>query len=146
GTDEVPLRRELDILDRYLTLEKVRFADRLTVHVEADDDARGARVPAWMLQPLVENALKHGIAPKPGPAEIRVHASREDDRLVVRVQDDGIGPEAAGARGRTHGTGVGLANTRARLDALYGRDASLTLASGADGGAVATLSLPYRPA
>lgn len=146
GTDEVPLRRELDILDRYLALEKVRFADRLTVHVEADDDARSARVPAWMLQPLVENALKHGIAPKPGPATVRVHASREGDRLVVRVEDDGIGPEASGARGRTQGTGVGLANTRARLDALYGREASLTLASGDAGGAVATLSLPYRPA
>ena len=144
GTDEIPLRRELDVLDRYLTLEQVRFSDRLTVSVEADDDARGALIPAWSLQPLVENALKHGIAPKPGPARLSVRARRDGDALVVEVEDDGIGPAASGARARTAGTGVGLANTRARLDALYGADASLTLAPGEGAGALATLTLPYR--
>ena len=143
GTDEIPLRRELDVLDRYLALEKVRFADRLAVHVSASEDARRARVPAWVLQPLVENALKHGIAPKPGPASVRVDARREADALVITVVDDGVGLD--GAKRRVPSTGVGLANTRARLDALYGDHASLTLAPGPLGvGAEARLTLPYR--
>ena len=152
GTDEVPLRRELDILDRYLALETARFADRLTVEVDAGDEARRALVPAWVLQPLVENALKHGVAPQPGPASIRVSAHREGERLVLAVHDSGPGPEpsggpgASGARG-LRGTGVGLANTRARLDALYGAAAALTLTPGPDGaGTVARVALPYRPA
>lgn len=145
GTDEVPLRRELEVLDRYLALEQTRFADRLHVEVEVSEDARKARVPAWVLQPLVENALKHGVAPKPGPATVRVRASREGDALVLSVTDDGIGLN--GTRRGVPSTGVGMANTRARLEALYGDDASLTLAPGPDDlGAEARLILPYRPA
>ncbi|MEM1057352.1 MAG: histidine kinase [Bacteroidota bacterium] len=150
GTNEVPLRRELDILDRYLALEKVRFADRLSVEVDASEEARRARVPAWVLQPLVENALKHGIAPKPGPATVRVSAQREDDDLVLSVVDDGVGMNGTRIGSTRRGvpsTGVGLANTRARLDALYDGAATLTLAPGPDGlGAEARLTLPYRPA
>ena len=171
GADEVPLRRELEVLDRYLALETARFADRLSVHVEASPEARGALVPAWVLQPLVENALKHGVAPRPGPASVHVRAAREGDRLTLTVRDDGaglasgdgavgdgavgdgaVGDGASGNRGpargpATGGTGVGLANTRARLEALYGAEASLTLAPGPGGtGAEARVTLPYRPA
>lgn len=144
GASEVPLRRELDVLDRYLALERTRFADRLAVEVDASEEARGARVPAWVLQPLVENALKHGIAPRPGPASVVVRARREGDHLVLSVRDDGVGMN--GTRRGAPSTGVGLANTRARLEALYGDGAALTLTPGPEGvGAVARITLPFQP-
>ena len=145
GADEVPLRRELDVVERYLDLERVRFQDRLAVEVDADAEARRGLVPTWALQPLVENAIKHGVAPRPGPARVRVEARRDGDRLHLSVHDDGPGPE--GSASRAPSTGVGLANTRSRLDALYGDAASLELRPGQDGaGTEARITLPYRTA
>ncbi len=142
GASEVPLSREVDVLERYLALENVRVGDRLTVEWNVADDARSARVPAWTLQPLVENAIKHAVAPHSGPARIAVRALVEGTTLRLAVDDDGPGPTGTSA-----GTGVGLANTCARLDALYGDDARLTLRSGPGGrGATAEIVLPFRPA
>ena len=138
GATEVPLARELDVVRATLAIEHARIGDRLTVTLDVDDAVRAARVPPWSVQPLVENAVKHGVASHTDPAQITIRARADGGRLVVTVEDDGPGPGAAA----TPGTGVGLANTRARLDALYGAAADLTLAARPGGGAVATLALP----
>ncbi|WP_179299714.1 sensor histidine kinase [Rubrivirga marina] len=139
GATEVPLARELDVLERYLALEAVRVGDRLAVTWDVEAEARAALVPAWVLQPLVENAVKYGVASHSDPATLTVRAHVEADRVRLGVEDDGPGPS-----GGTHGTGVGLSNTRARLEALYGDDATLTFRPRAGGGAVAEVTLPHR--
>ncbi|MDX1420124.1 MAG: histidine kinase [Rubricoccaceae bacterium] len=143
GAQEVPLSRELAVLERYLALEGVRFGDRLTARVEADADVRDARVPSWVLQPLVENALKHAVAPYPGPATLAVRARRDGDAVVLEVEDSG--PGLGRGASRAPSTGVGLANTRARLAALYGDRARLDLLDGAEGGLLARVTLPHAP-
>ncbi|HEU0078668.1 MAG TPA: histidine kinase, partial [Longimicrobiaceae bacterium] len=111
GTQEVTLRRELDFLRAYLEIEQARFRDRLSVRLAIDPDTLDARVPNLLLQPLVENAIRQGIAERAGPGSIEVSAGREDGRLRLEVRDDGGGLPAGGAvRER-----VGLGNTRARL-------------------------------
>lgn len=139
---EVPLADELEFVTRYLDIERVRFGDRLHVRVEADDDARATPVPHLLLQPLVENAIRHGIARRAGAARIDVSAYRDDGALRVTVRDDGAGlPEAW-----SHDTacGIGLRNTRLRLHYLYGEAACLEVANAPDGGAYATVLLPVR--
>ncbi|MGB3542689.1 sensor histidine kinase [Rubrivirga sp.] len=138
GTAIVPLSRELDVLERYLALEGVRVGDRLTVDWNVESDVRQMMVPAWILQPLVENAIKHAVAAHSGPARIEVGARVLEGDLVLTVEDDGPGLGAT----TTSGTGVGLANTQARLATLYGDDASLDLEANADGGTTARVTLP----
>ncbi|WP_412067110.1 sensor histidine kinase [Rubrivirga sp. IMCC43871] len=137
GAMTVPLAREIDVLERYLALERVRVGDRLTVVWEVAPEARSARVPAWLLQPLVENAIKYAVAPSTGPTTITVRAALAGGRLRLAVEDDGPGPGKAGS-----GTGVGLANTRARLAAHYGDAASVSLRPRDGGGAIAEVDLP----
>ena len=139
--DLVSLAEERELLQPYLALQELRFADRLRIEVDLEPELLGAAVPDLVLQPLVENALRHGIEQRPGPGSVRVRARREGETLVVEVEDDGVGPGASDAR---DGTGTGLASTRARLQALYGERASLTLRENGLGGARATLRLPYR--
>ncbi|WP_148306158.1 histidine kinase [Gemmatirosa kalamazoonensis] len=139
--DAVRLDDELAFVARYLDVERVRFPDRLQPTIDASPEARDALVPRLVLQPLVENALKHGVAGRIGAGVVRLRAWCESGSLRVTVTDDGPGPRAAPADG-----GVGLANTRARLAALYGTAASLDLRAGPDGGAVAELRLPLRRA
>src|SRR5690606_14483403 len=91
GQQEVPLEQELAFLDRYLQIEKVRFGDRLTVTMDVDERALDAFVPNLILQPLVENALKHAVAPYAGPGTITIRADRVGDRLHLEVEDDGPG-------------------------------------------------------
>ena len=138
---EAPLGRELDYLRLYLSIEEVRFRDRLRVEVAVDASLLDAAVPHMGLQPLVENAIRHGIGRRSTAGTIRVTAARAGDSLVIQVCDDGPGvtPSAAARPGA-----IGLANTRARLAQLYGERASLTLANRPEGGAVATVRLPYR--
>jgi two-component system LytT family sensor kinase len=135
---EIPLREELDLLDRYLAIERARFGDRLTVRIHHDGAADTALVPTFILQPLVENAIRHGIARQAGQGRVEVRAWREGDALLVAVQDSGAG--VASPRGE----GIGLSNTRARLEGLYGSAASLVLENGESGGACARIRLPYR--
>ncbi len=140
---EVPLAEELRFLELYAGIERVRFSDRLDLEVAVDEEVRGALVPHLLLQPLVENSIRHGIAARPGPGRIEVRAGAEGERLVIRVSDDG--PGAPAARG-PNGSGVGLANTRARLEHLYGERQSMEMESGAAGGFAVTITLPLRPA
>jgi two-component system, LytTR family, sensor kinase len=137
----VPLRQELEFLDRYLEIEQVRFEDRLTLRRDIDPDALNAEVPALLLQPLVENAIGHGIARRPGPGTITVEADiRDGEVLELRVLDTGPGL-GSGDPGRT---GVGIANTRARLEQLYGPHQELALTNRPEGGVCVTVRLPLR--
>ena len=139
---EIPLGSELALLDRYLDIERVRFGDRLTVDVGVEPPADDAHVPALILQPLVENAIRHGINARPGPGRIQILARRAGGILELSVRDTG---EGLGARDLTmRREGIGLSNTRARLAAMYGDEASLRLENAAGGGALVTLHIPWR--
>jgi sensor histidine kinase YesM len=140
-THEVPLRQELDYLEQYLAIERVRFQDRLRIVVRTDPSVLDAKVPYMGLQPIVENAIRHGIGRRSSAGMIRITAQRSGDAVRIQVQDDGPGL-AAGA----HEDGIGLTNTRERLRQLYGDAGSIALENVAPGGAVATMMLPYRPA
>ena len=131
---EVPLGQELEFVRRYLEIEKVRFEDRLQISFDIEQQAEDARVPALVLQPLIENAIHHGIGSRPGGGSIAVTANREEDRLHIRVADDGVGASETHER-------IGLANTRARVEQFFGR---LTFASSPAGGAVVDIVLPFR--
>ena len=114
---EVPLKEELEVLEKYVEIEQTRFGNRLNVEMHIQPEALAAEVPSLLLQPLVENAIRHGIAPNARPGWIAVHASREDEELVLQVRDsgDGLPPDRLMALNR----GVGLDNTRSRLEHLY---------------------------
>jgi len=139
---EVSLAEELDFLRRILELEQIRFSDRLHPEFDIDPSLMGAAVPDFILQPLVENALRHGLAVRTAATLLRIEGRREGDQLVLTVTDDGPGPSDGAVERRE---GVGLANTRERLATLYGSAASLTLEATPGGGARATIRIPYRP-
>ncbi len=124
----------------YLEIEAARFEDRLRVEWEIEQGALGARVPHLILQPLVENAIRHGIAPRSEAGRLRVAARRENRRVRLEVEDDGVGLAEVSRPGAA---GVGLANVRARLAALYGPAGELALAATPGGGVTATLVVPY---
>jgi len=141
GSHETRLSTELHFLERYLAIEQVRFSDRLRTRVEVDVAIRRAAVPQFILQPLVENAVRHGISRRTDAGLLEIMAQRDGDTLVLTVRDNGpgLGPAAPAS-------GVGLVNTRARLAALYGDRATLEIANAAGGGAVVTIRLPYHEA
>ena len=143
ATREVRLDEELTLVEQYLDIERVRFVDRLRVSIEASDEARQALVPHLLLQPLVENAVRHGIAPIESGGSIVVNARRQDGRLQVTVRDDGVGVQHAPA---SNGCGIGLQSVRARLAHLYGDGQRLDVQPGASIGTVVTLDIPYRSA
>jgi sensor histidine kinase YesM len=116
--DEVPLERELDLIRAYLDVERIRLGSRLSVTIDVDDAARGVRVPALLLQPIVENAVKHGIAPFAGAGRLEVRATVIDGRLRIVVRDSGRTPAPAAAA--AGGSGRGLQITRRRLDGAFG--------------------------
>src|SRR6185295_18003859 len=126
GEQEVPLERELAMLSRYLEIEKIRFEDRLRVEVDVAPALLDARVPALSLQPLAENAIRHGIARRPEGGTLRVRAARADGHLRLAVEDDGPGLPLQ--ESRETGDGIGLGNLRARLEQLYGEAQRLDLA------------------
>jgi two-component sensor histidine kinase len=139
-TQEVQLREELDFLRRYLEIEQTRFGDRLAVRIDVSPETLDARVPSLILQPLVENAIRHGIEPYAKPGRIELRASRQDGTLALQVCDSG-----AGLRGGAPASeGVGLSNTRARLRELYGAEHRLELQDGPDGGLQVRLTIPFR--
>jgi len=138
---EVTLREELHFLDRYLLIEQIRFGERLRVEKQIDVSALDALVPILILQPLVENAVKHGIESQLAPGVIRVTAERAGKALILLVKDEGRGRAASQGPLRE---GVGLSNTRSRLKELYGGRASLVLKPGAAGGFAAEVQLPWR--
>ncbi|MGH7539068.1 MAG: sensor histidine kinase, partial [Gemmatimonadales bacterium] len=134
---EVTLADELDFVRQYLGIEQVRFSDRLRPEFAVDPSVLGAAVPEFLLQPLVENALRHGLAKRVTATLLRVEARREGDALVLAVTDDGPGPLEPTE-------GVGLGTTRERLATLYGDRGRLELVQIPEGGARVTVRIPYR--
>jgi LytS/YehU family sensor histidine kinase len=138
---ETPLGEELRILDLYLDIERARFEERLQVHYDVPASLRAAMVPNLVLQPLVENSIRHGIGKRAAGGCVRVIAERAGDTLLLRVTDNGEGLERAADR--VH-TGLGLSITRGRLESLYGARQSLVLSNRKEGGVEARIALPYR--
>jgi two-component system, LytTR family, sensor kinase len=143
AAQEIPLRTELELLATYLEIQQTRFGDRLDVTMSIDDDVGETRVPILLLQPIVENAIKHGIAARVGRGRLVIEARARDGVLVIEVADESQGPVQART---TSGAGIGLGNTRERLTAMYGMAASLDVASEGDRGSRATLRLPLSRA
>ena len=141
GSPGVSLQEELEFLQKYLEIEQTRFHDRLTVRFDIDPDTLDAEVPRLILQPLVENAIKHGVSPLPGEGLVQIRARRDGDRLWMEVSDNGVGL-SAGARARLR-SGVGLSNTRDRLDVMYGPAHSIEFSDGSTGLAV-RLEIPFH--
>jgi signal transduction histidine kinase len=135
---EVTLEEEVEFLDKYLEIQKIRFGDRLTVRYDVDPSARTLLVPRLLLQPLAENAITHGLSKLEGPGTLSVEARRDDGRLIIRVLDDGPGIPAGGPKRQ----GVGLGNTRERLEQLYGADQRLVLENRPEGGAEVRVEIP----
>jgi two-component sensor histidine kinase len=135
---EIRLRQEIVLLDTYIRIQKRRFEDRLTSALDVPEDLLDAVVPALLLQPLVENSIIHGIAPRSRPGQVRVTARRSDTSLLLEISDDGLGlPEH-------HAERIGLSNTRSRLRQLYGDACSFEMTNGLSGGVVIKISIPLR--
>jgi signal transduction histidine kinase len=141
GVERVTLDHELRLLDRYIDIQRARFGDRLQVTFSVEDAARAALLPGLLLQPLVENAIKHGIGARAAAGHVGISAARDADRLIIEIRDDG-----RGLRDGEVVDGVGLGNCRARLSALFGSDVGLTIANRPEGGAVVRLAMPFQVA
>ena len=135
---EVPLEQELDFLDRYLEIEQTRFGARLTIEKQIATDTLEASVPNLILQPIVENAIRHGIEPHARPGRIELRARRENGTLILSVRDNGDGLQQPPEEG------IGLSNTRARLQQLYGDAQRFEFANVATGGLEVTVKIPFR--
>ncbi|WP_342373783.1 histidine kinase [Myxococcus stipitatus] len=139
GSHEVPLSEELGLVRRYLEIEQLRFGARLEWSLAPEPETVSARVPALVLQPLVENAIKHGTSRRVSKGHVQVRASRQGAVLVLEVQDDGPGLR----EGAVGGLGIGVANTRDRIHQLHGEAFGLTLEEAAEGGVIARVRLPF---
>jgi signal transduction histidine kinase len=142
GVHEVPLSRELTILQKYIDIQQTRFQDRLKVEMDIAPNTLRALVPNMILQPLVENAIRHGIGPRRAPGQVRVITRQVFDELWMEISDDGIG--LARFNGIVPPEGVGLCNTRARLQQLYNHDHRLTLEDAPGGGCIVKIHIPFR--
>ncbi|HEX4644090.1 MAG TPA: histidine kinase, partial [Verrucomicrobiae bacterium] len=159
---EVPLREEMQFVQRYLEIQQTRFGDKLRVEQNIEPAALDCLVPTLLLQPLVENAIRHGLEPADNTGLVRVTAQRQNGLLVLTVEDDGIGlPDAdegqkvsilnsagitpSASNGASGGTGIGLANLRARLETLYGPNQKLELIRRSDRGVTVLIQIPWWP-
>lgn len=142
GDQEVTLQRELEVLGHYINIQQIRFADRLTIVTRVDPDVQRALVPTLILQPLVENAITHGIAPRATPGCIEIVAAREGDLLSISVYDDGVGVRGRALQDIVER--VGLGNARARLASLYGDRQTFIVESPPDGGFRVRMTFPYH--
>ena len=139
---EVTLGRELDFVYTYLEIERTRFQDRLFVKKQVDPDVTNCLVPNLILQPLVENAVRHGLSPRVAPGTVTITARRVDDVVRLTVRDDGRGLPPPGQRRER----VGIGNTRARLRQAYGDAHRFEMADAPGGGTLVMIEIPYRPA
>jgi two-component system LytT family sensor kinase len=142
GIPEVPLMMEIDFLKRYLEIEKMRFEDRLEVEFDVQPAALHGRVPNLILQPIVENALKHGLSKISGVGRLRIRANSVGGKLFLRVADNGPGISNNGRPKLREG--IGLSNTRRRLDQAYGKDHIFSISNAEGGGCQVTIELPMR--
>jgi two-component system LytT family sensor kinase len=143
GEQEVTLGQELSFLQHYLDIQHTRFEDRLAFVQDVPPETLDALVPSLILQPLVENAVRHGIEPRSTPGTITIHAHRENGQLTLEVSDNGPGMQQVKSAGCA---GIGLSNTRARLEQLYGADHRFTLENRAEGGVLVRMEFPFRTA
>jgi two-component system, LytTR family, sensor kinase len=139
SAQSISLRSELEFLEAYLEIERIRYGNRLSLSFKIDPASLEAEVPNLILQPLVENAVRHGVASQVRGGTIGVATTRSGESLILEVRDDGPGIANPGHEG------IGLQNTRQRLRAIYGENYLLTIQNGEEGGAVVTCKLPYRP-
>jgi sensor histidine kinase YesM len=140
GVQEVSLKEELDFLEKYLEIERTRFGDRLVVDIQIDPETLDLPVPNLVLQPLVENAMRHGIATRIGGGRLQIVARRTGDRLWMMVRDNGPGLPKAKLDAFNHG--VGLSNTRLRLEHLYPGNHRFEFHEPSDGGLAVTIEIP----
>ncbi len=136
---QVPLSSELEFLNRYLAIEKIRFRDRLMIDLNVDSECMTAQVPRLILQPLVENSIKHGIAMRSAAGHVGIRGRRIGDQLRIQISDDGPGLTGTAIR-----EGIGLANTRARLEQIYSGAHRFELQNGPDGGVLVRLEIPFE--
>jgi two-component system LytT family sensor kinase len=141
---EIELEEELELLERYLDIMRIRFQGRLEVEVHVAPDARDAMVPNLMLQPIVENAIRHGVSRVDGVGRISIDVARENGNVLLRVRDNGPGPDVTTDAPSDEPGGVGIRNTVERLHELYGNAGSFTLTPAPEGGTVAEIRIPYR--
>jgi sensor histidine kinase YesM len=142
GERRLALHEEMQLVERYLDIQRVRFADRLRVSIEVDPDVAHARVPLLIVQPLVENALRHGLGPQVEPGTVTIRASRENGATRIDVADTGIGLPRGWSLAQSNG-GTGLRNLASRLAAEFGSAASLEVEPQSGGGVLATVRVPY---
>jgi two-component system, LytTR family, sensor kinase len=140
---EVTLREELEFLNCYLSIEQIRLQERLVTTIDVPPHMLDVLVPSLILQPIVENAVRHGIAPRASIGRLEINARRHHSSLVLTVQDNG--PGLAPAVNGNNGKGMGLAITRARLERLYGNRHKLELVNASQGGLIVTLEMPFQP-
>ncbi|HLZ14211.1 MAG TPA: histidine kinase [Candidatus Acidoferrum sp.] len=139
----ISLAEEITVVEKYLAIEQIRIGPRLTIALFVDEDVLQSRVPAKILQPLIENAVKHGISRVPGEGQITIRGHREGDRLKLLVRNTGEAHSGSGLPG-LRAAGIGLTNTRQRLHTLYGSDFTLSLDWPPDGGCQVCLDLPFQ--
>ena len=138
---KITLDDELEALSRYLDIQKIRFGDRLRIDIEAAPELRDARVPPLLLQPVVENSIRHGLATRAAAGRIQIRVSRKEAMLVIDVLDDGDGATQEVIEGRR---GIGLNNVRSRLETLYGSAATFTMSGTAGQGMRVSIQIPYQ--
>ena len=144
GSQEVTLRQEMEFLSCYLEIERIRFQDRLVTHVDVAQQTLDAKVPNLILQPIVENAIRHGIAPRSTKGLIEIEAKQRNGRLRIQVRDNGPGLSAHRTSENVFKKGLGLANTETRLEQLYGSAQSFKLSNNPEGGLIVTLEIPFH--
>ncbi|HZR66403.1 MAG TPA: histidine kinase [Terriglobales bacterium] len=140
-SQEIPLSEEMEFLHRYLEIQKTRFAERLLITVQVPDELLESQVPSFILQPMVENAIRHGIAKRVQGGELRISASRLNGMMTLRIYNDGPPLAPAQQNGQS---GIGIANVRSRLETLYGSSFQFSLKNHGPHGVEAVISLPFR--
>lgn len=140
-SNKVTLAREIELLDAYMNIEEVRFGDRVKYHKDISPECLRSLVPTLLLQPIAENAVRHGLEPLGAPGDVWLTVTKEEGKLMIQIEDNGTGRHATA----THGWGIGLSNAEARLEALYGRKGySLALTDRQDGGTIVSIHLPFE--
>ena len=144
GSQEVTLQQEMEFLSCYLEIERIRFQNRLVTRMDLGPQTLEAKVPNLILQPIVENAIRHGIAPRSTPGLIEIEAKQLDGTLRIQVRDNGPGLPEHRTSDNQFKKGLGLANTETRLERLYGADHLFNLSNNPEGGLIVTLEIPFH--